>query len=181
MRPVVMEGQRVSLAVLVREDLPVVWRWYNDRRVRAYLSRPYDVLFYEDEVEWYERIRRERERHRIFAVVTREQKRLVGVVGLHDIEPTNRTAEIGYFIGPEYWNRGYGTEAVSLAVEYAFTWLNLRKLFARVYEPNRPSIAILESNGFLRAGRLRRHQYVPGEGFVDVLLYERFRDGEDAV
>jgi len=181
MRPVVLEGTRVALSVLMREDIPKLWKWYNDRRVRRHLLQPHEVFFYEDELEWYETIRRNKVREKVFAIVTREQGHLVGLVGLHNIDFQSRNAEIGYFLGPEYWRKGYGTEAVALALSYAFEWLNLRKVYASVYETNRPSIAILESNGFIRAGRLRMHQYVPGEGFVDVLLYERFRDGEAVV
>ncbi|ASJ02619.1 ribosomal protein-serine acetyltransferase [Thermococcus profundus] len=176
MRPVVIKGDRVSLGVLTREDLHTVWKWYNDRRVRRYLSFPHEVFFYEDEMEWYEAIRREKSREKVFAIVKNEEKTLVGLIGLHNIDLYSRNAELGYFLGPEHWGMGYATEAVFLAVRYAFEWLNLRKLYARVFEPNVPSSRILERNGFTLAGRLREHQYVPGKGFVDVLLYELLRE-----
>lgn len=178
MRPIIIEGGRVSLGVLMREDVHVLWKWHNDRRVRKYLTMPHEVFFYEDEMEWYEAVRREKVREKVFAIVKNESRSLLGLIGLHNIDPHSRNAELGYFIGPDHWGKGYGTEAVFLAVRYAFNWLNLRKLYARVFEGNFPSIRVLERNGFTLAGRLREHQYVPGEGFVDVLLYELLRGGE---
>ncbi|NJE06589.1 N-acetyltransferase [Thermococcus sp. M36] len=176
MRPIIIKGDPVSLGVLLRDDLTQVWLWYNDREVRKYLSFPEEVFFYEDELEWYEALRREKKREKVFAIVENSSRSLVGLIGLHRIDHHNGRAELGYFLAREYWGRGYASEAVKLALEYAFEWLNLRKVYARVYEPNVPSIRVLEKNGFTLAGRWKRHQYVPGEGFVDVLLYERFRE-----
>ncbi|MDV3103726.1 GNAT family N-acetyltransferase [Thermococcus waiotapuensis] len=173
MRPVVMEGHRVSLGVLLRDDLPTLWKWYNDRNVRRYLSKPHEVFFYENELEWYETIRRNREKEKVFAIITSGEWRLAGVIGLHGIDFMNRNAEVGYIIGPEHWGRGYASEAVKLILEYAFNWLNLIKVYARVFEPNVASIRVLEKNGFKLAGRLRKHQFIPEEGFVDVLIYEK--------
>jgi ribosomal-protein-alanine N-acetyltransferase len=174
-RPILLKGELVSLGVPVREDVGKAWLWYNDRSVRLFLSRPDDVFFLEDEVEWYERLRREKEHHRVFAILENATSSLMGFVGLHRIDNLNGHAEIGYFIAREHWGRGYATEAVKLALIYAFEWLNLRKVYARVYEPNKASIRVLEKNGFELVGKLRKHSYVPGHGYVDELIYERFR------
>ncbi|WP_297436542.1 GNAT family protein [Thermococcus sp.] len=177
MRPIIIKGRLVSLGVLTREDLKRLWMWYNDRSVRSYLSFPGEVYFYEDELEWYEALRRGKKREKVFTILERSSKGLTGVVGLHGIDHENGRAEVGYFLSPEYWGRGYATEAVALALRYAFEWLNLRKVYAHVFETNLASIRVLEKNGFNLVGRWRKHQYVPGEGFVDVLMYERFRSG----
>jgi ribosomal-protein-alanine N-acetyltransferase len=176
MRPIVLKGNLVSLGVLLREDLRHVWIWYNDREVRRYLSAPEEVFFYEDELEWYEALRKEKKREKVFAVLENSSRSPVGFVGLHRIDHHNGHAELGYFISREYWGHGYGTEAVKLALEYAFEWLNLRKVYAHVFETNGASIRVLEKNGFTLAGRWKKHQYVPGDGFVDVLMYEKLRE-----
>ena len=176
MRPIVLKGKLVSLGVPLRDDLHKAWLWYNDRDVRRYLLEPAEVFFYEDELEWYETLRKEKKHEKVFAIVENSSRSLVGFIGLHRIDQENGHAEIGYFLSPGYWGRGYATEAVSLISQYAFEWLNLRKVYARVYAPNEASRRALEKNGFQLAGRWKEHQYVPGEGFVDVLMYERFRE-----
>ncbi|WP_324735806.1 GNAT family protein [Thermococcus sp. SY098] len=175
-RPIILTGRRVSLSVLLREDIPKVWLWYNDRDVRRYLSSPDAVFYFEDEVEWYERIRREKERHRVFAVIENRSDSLVGLIGVHKINHKNGHAEIGYFLSKQYWGKGYATEAVELVLEYCFKWLNLRKVYARVYEYNVASQRVLEKNGFKLVGRLKKHVHIPEEGFADVLFYELFKD-----
>ena len=176
MRPTVLRGNLVSLAVPVREDVKKAWLWYNDRDVRLFLTAPYEVFFFEDEVEWYERIRKAKEREKVFSIVENSTSALVGFIGLHKINHRNGHAELGYFLGKEHWGKGYGSEAVKLALDYAFRWLNLRKVYARVCEPNVASIRVLEKNGFELVGRLRKHHHVPGYGFVDELIFERFRE-----
>ncbi|WP_297501985.1 GNAT family N-acetyltransferase, partial [Thermococcus sp.] len=157
MRPLILRGGLVSLSVPVREDVKRAWLWYNDRQVRLFLTNPDGIFFLEDELEWYERLRREKGSHRVFSIVENSTSSLVGFLGLHRIDHRDGNAELGYFIAREYWGRGYATEAVRLALVYAFEWLKLRKLYARVYEPNVASIRVLEKNGFELAGRLRKH------------------------
>ncbi|MDK2913602.1 MAG: [ribosomal protein S5]-alanine N-acetyltransferase [Thermococcaceae archaeon] len=177
MRPKIISGRKVFLSVPTKEDMKKAWLWYNDRDVRRYLSHPEAIFFYEDEMEWYESLRREKHKERVFSVIENSSESLVGFVGLHQIDMYNRHAELGYFISKEFWGRGYATEAVRLALLYAFNWLNLRKVYARVYESNLASIRVLEKNGFVLSGRLHKHEYIPEEGFVDLLIYERFRQG----
>ena len=175
MRPTILRGNLVSLAVPLREDVKRAWLWYNDRVVRLFLTNPDEVFFLEDELEWYDRVRREKGSTRVFTIVENATSSPVGFLGLSRIDHRDGHAEIGYFIAREHWGRGYATEAVGLALRYAFEWLNLRKVYARVYEPNVASIRVLEKNGFELAGRLRKHHHVPGYGFVDELIFEKFR------
>ncbi|WP_367883519.1 GNAT family N-acetyltransferase [Thermococcus peptonophilus] len=52
----------------------------------------------------------------------------------------------------------------------------MRKVYARVYEPNIASIRVLEKNGFELVGRMKKHSHIPGYGFVDELIFEKFRE-----
>jgi len=175
MRPLVVKGTKVSLGVILREDLEKFWLWYNDPDVRRFLANP-DVFSYrENEYEWYDSLRKDFHRRRVFAIVENSSQEAIGVIGLHKIDWRNGTAEVGYWLWKEYWGRGYGSEAVKLLVKYAFEVMNLRKLYARVLEPNEASKRILEKNGFKLAGRLRKHHRVPGGDYVDMLIYELFR------
>jgi RimJ/RimL family protein N-acetyltransferase len=65
----------------------------------------------------------------IFAITLKSNDRLVGCIGLHNIE--NETAQLGYWIGVPYWGKGYCTEAATRIVEFGFKRLNLQRLYAR--------------------------------------------------
>jgi RimJ/RimL family protein N-acetyltransferase len=68
-------------------------------------------------------------------------------------------ADIGYWIGEPYWNRGYMTEAIRLVCHICFKHLNSNKIYATVFVGNVASCRVLEKNGFSLDGTLRRHVY----------------------
>lgn len=80
-----------------------------------------------------------------FAIMSAEDE-LVGVTGLVGV--TDTTAELGFWIGKPYWNRGYATAAARQAVEFAFDEVGLDRVFARPLERNTPSRRVLEKLGF---------------------------------
>lgn len=174
MRPIVLRGEKVSLGVLLKGDMEKIWMWNNDRGVVRTLADPSDVSTLEEWMKWYESLTTKKLTKRAFAILN-EEGEIVGTVIVSGIDFRNGTAEIGYFLGREYWNRGYASEAVKLTLEYCFRYLNLRKVYARTYENNMASIRVLEKNGFKLVGRLRKHAYTP-DGYVDVLFYDLFRE-----
>ncbi|NJD99712.1 N-acetyltransferase [Thermococcus sp. LS1] len=182
MRPIILKGEKVSLGVILREDIPKIWEWNNDREVTKTLADPSDVSTLEEWMKWYENLTTKKLTKRAFAILNEEGK-IVGTVIVSRIDFRNGTAEIGYFLGKEHWNRGYGSEAVELTLKYCFRYMNLRKVFARTYENNAASIRILEKNGFKLVGKLRKHAWTP-DGYVDILLYdimkEEWKDAADS-
>jgi [ribosomal protein S5]-alanine N-acetyltransferase len=65
------------------------------------------------------------------------------------------SAEIGYWIGEEYWGRGIAAEAVRLVSDYAFGDCGLLRLFALPFADNQQSIRVLEKAGFQKEAVLR--------------------------
>lgn len=85
----------------------------------------------EDLYEHYERITSDETRYD-FAVCLKEDDRLIGDLSIMDIDRRNRKA--GFRIAlhsPAYLNKGYGIEAVRLAMQLAFERLDLNPLQAR--------------------------------------------------
>jgi len=65
------------------------------------------------------------------------------------------SAEIGYWIGEEYWGRGIAAEAVRLVSDYAFQECGLLRLYALPFADNLQSIRVLEKAGYQREAILR--------------------------
>jgi len=173
----VISGEKVSLYTLTREDMELIWKYYGDFEVRRFLIDGFMPVYLEDEVRWYEeRVVGAKDKNVVFCVVENSKRRIVGLVGLHEINHYHGYAEIGYWLWKEYWQRGFGTETVKLMVTYGFEFLNLRKIFARVFSPNIASQRVLEKNGFRKTGKLSKHMFVPGYGYVDVIFFEKFRE-----
>jgi len=75
----------------------------------------------------------------------------VGNIGLMKLEGIyKKTAEIGYFIGEQYWNKGIATKAVKLIVEFGFTNLDIVRIHTGVYDYNTASQKVLEKCGFIK-------------------------------
>jgi RimJ/RimL family protein N-acetyltransferase len=56
----------------------------------------------------------------------------------------NRDGRMGISISPQYWNMGYGTEALKFVVDYAFRWLGLHRVSLGVFDSNKRAVAAYE-------------------------------------
>lgn len=73
----------------------------------------------------------------------------VGAIGIYP-DTNTKDAELGYWLGEQYWGRGMATEAVNAIVEYAFKTLPISRIHASVFEHNKASMRVLEKCGFER-------------------------------
>ena len=96
---------------------------------------------------------------------------LVGVISLTPGRDVNRySAEVGYFVGEQYWNRGYATEALMLVVNFAQHRHGFKRLFATVFDFNLASMRVLEKAGFKKEG-IMKSSAVKDEKVIDEHLY----------
>jgi RimJ/RimL family protein N-acetyltransferase len=126
---------------------------------------------------WIEEVYRRPARDEIeMAVCTIEPDRLIGLVGVDHLDWINRTAETGsYLIAPEFRDKGYGTEAKHLLLEYCFDRLHLHAVCSHVWEPNRRSAAALRKQGYRPAGRLKWDDLKDGV-YRDTLVFDLLRE-----
>jgi RimJ/RimL family protein N-acetyltransferase len=71
-----------------------------------------------------------------------------------DIERVS--AEIGYWLGREFWGRGIVTEALQAVTRQALAEHGLTRVFALPFSHNRASARVLEKAGYVLEGCLRR-------------------------
>ncbi|HXR29323.1 MAG TPA: GNAT family protein [Solirubrobacteraceae bacterium] len=100
-----------------------------------------------------------------------EQQRIVGMLGLPEIDWPNRSAEIGYWLDRAHQGQGLMTRAVAALVEHAFETLQLNRLEIRTDVENAPSRAVAERLGFRYEGTLRQSYRVVGERYSDDAVY----------
>lgn len=114
------------------------------------------------------------------AFVMEADGKVIGNVGLFNVDVESRRMEIGITIGDkEYWGRGYGTEAMKLVVDYAFRMRNVRKVFLSVLANNPRAFAAYQKVGFVEEGRQRAHAFNDGE-YVDLIHMAMFRPEDPA-
>ena len=88
-----------------------------------------------------------------FAVLKREDETLIGCVSFKDfsesfLAKSADEAEVGYWIGEKFWMRGYAFEALKKLIEFGFSKLKLKKIWASVSEENFKSFNLLKKLGF---------------------------------
>lgn len=84
-------------------------------------------------------------------------------------------AEIGYWIGEEYWGRGITSEILPVTVRYIFQNFQVNRLYACVLEGNVPSMRVLEKAGF-RAEAIHRKAAVKNNQYLDEYIYAILRE-----
>ncbi len=101
--------------------------------------------------------------------------RAIGNIGFTVKEDIYRNnAEIGYWLGQDYWNRGIVSEALPVMVRYVFNEFTVNRLYACVLEGNLGSMAVLHKAGFRREAVLRQAATKNGQ-ILDEYIFARLR------
>ncbi len=104
-------------------------------------------------------------------------KEAFGVIGFISGQDVYRhSAEIGYWIGEEYWGRGIMTGAIKAFTAHLFENFDFNRLSAGVFSSNPASARVLEKVGYTRDAVLRAHVTKNGK-VLDEHLYSRLRSG----
>ena len=105
-----------------------------------------------------------------FALERKEDGAFVGDCALKTFEADNRLAQVGYTIVPEYWNRGFATEAVRGVIGYALASFPIHRIVASVDPRNAASVRVLEKAGFVKEAHFRRSEWFKG-AWADDAVY----------
>ena len=136
-------GDAASLAR--HADNPNVWRRLRDRFPHPYTLR---------DARRFIRTARRARPETVFAIALGDEA--VGGIGFHPRDDVyRRTAEIGFWLGQDFWGRGIATEAVRAVVAHAFSHHDLHRIEAYVFEGNLASGRVLEKAGLVLEGTLR--------------------------
>lgn len=84
------------------------------------------------------------------------------------------SAEIGYWIGEDYWGKGIATEAIRQMIEYSFYYFDIVRIYAEVFENNKSSMRALEKNGFYLEG-VRRKSVLKNNTLMDDYIWVKLR------
>ena len=81
----------------------------------------------------------------------------VGVILFREVD-----ADIGYWVGPPFWNTGYASEALQAILQHVMEDGKWDRLTARVFEDNPASAHVLEKAGYVETGRAEAHSVARG-------------------
>jgi len=136
--------------------------------------RYYGVSFFSLEetkvqMEWFAAIEKE-QTGRWWAICDHQDEHFYGAIGLNDIHPKHHRAEIGYWLLPEYWGKGYVPEAAEGVCRYGFMEMQLHRIYAYVEPENLGSTKVLQKLQFDYEGTLKECELKNGK-WIDLEIY----------
>ena len=127
----------------------------NDRNVSKFMSKvPYPYTM-KDAKKWVNECRKSNKNKTALSFAIDIGGKIIGGIGLMNIE--KRMAELGYWLGKKYWNKGIMTEAVKLVTNLGFKKLKLGRIYATIFVKNRASAKALENNGYKFEGLMKKY------------------------
>ena len=162
-------GVNCAVREFVASDAPSIAASASDRRIWLQLRDLFPHPYTLDDAESY--IARVTSTHPPVSFAIEVDGRAVGGVALEQKVDVNRcSAEIGYWLGTEYWGRGIATEAVRAVTLWARDAFGLLRVFAQPFANNLASRRVLEKAGYLLEGTMRQSAVKDGV-VIDQCLY----------
>lgn len=95
----------------------------------------------------------------------------VGGIGIHPQDDIHRkNAELGYWLAQPFWGQGIISDAIKLAIDFAFTSFEIDRVYARPFGTNRASQRVLEKNDFVLEGKFEK-VLIKNDEYLDELIY----------
>jgi RimJ/RimL family protein N-acetyltransferase len=96
------------------------------------------------------------QQERVTFGITSDADGVIGAISLH-LTQAHRRAELGYWVGRPFWNRGYATEAARAVIAFGFETLALNRIHAVHLTRNPTSGRVMVKAGMRFEGTLRQH------------------------
>ncbi|TNJ66448.1 GNAT family N-acetyltransferase [Paenibacillus hemerocallicola] len=133
----------------------MIWGPNTEEQTRAFIQRSIEMQNQLPRVDFE------------LAVTLRAGGGLIGGVGIH---VSDLQGEIGYCLNPDYWGRGYASEAAMEMIRFGFRELGLHRIYATCRPENDGSSGVMKKIGMTYEGRLREHMFHKGK-WHDSLQY----------
>lgn len=173
----VLETERLILRNITLSDAEDVFNYTSNPEVSRFTiwschrSIGDSIKF----INWHNRLQKQG-RPVSWGVIDKATMKLIGTAGFESYISDHKTADIGYAIAVEYWNRGYTTEAVKKIIDFGFDKLKLSRIEAVCDVANIGSARVMEKSGMKFEG-IQRSKIISAEGRVhDVKSYAIIRE-----
>lgn len=167
-----LEGEKIYLCALEKDDLPLLMKWRNNAEYRKYF-REYREINSDMQRRWYENKVLEDPGTIMFAIRNIETGELIGCCGLCYINWVHRNSDLSLYIGKDniYIDEiGYAEESCRLLFDYGFMELGLEKIWTELYEFDSKKLILYQNLGMQIDGTLRNQYYYDGKWWNSRIL-----------
>jgi len=124
---------------------------FNTLGIPDYLEETREVI-----KPWIEKYQNSEVGNYTFAIRLSENEQFIGLFGLNLASQKFQSGEVWYKLHPDYWGKGYATEALDRVLDFGFDELKLHRIQAGCAVENIGSIKVLEKVGMIREGHRRK-------------------------
>lgn len=166
-----LESERLSFRKLNNDDAPQILKLRGDKETMKFIPRPLAKTL--EEALAHIKLINDKIEENIdinWAVTEKGSDTCIGIMGFYRTQPENFRTELGYMILPEYWGKGYVTEAVKTLLNYAFNTLNFHSIEAVIDSRHIASEKVLIKNGFRKEAHFVEDFFYNNE-FTDTVKY----------
>lgn len=155
-----LNGNIVYLKKLDKEYTEEYWDNFKNTSIETMIFTGSAQAFNKTEIENYiNRVAADSDRVD-FLIFSKQDNKLVGEVVINEVDRNNRCGNIRVLINrKEDFSKGYGTEAMILALNYGFGMFNLHRIELEAYPFNNRAVHVYEKIGFKREGIRRDGAY----------------------
>ena len=167
-----LKGEHIILRALEPEDLTFLYQIENNESFWevSHTQTPFSKYILKQYLENTHLDIYESKQLRLL-IVEISTKKEVGMIDLFDFNPQHKRAGIGILIHPDFENKGFASEALSLLINYSFSHLQLHQLYANITSDNSRSLALFKKHKFDEVGV--KKEWILYEGkFKDEVLFQ---------
>ncbi|HEY5587047.1 MAG TPA: GNAT family protein [Ruminiclostridium sp.] len=155
-------SERLKYRYFTKQDFSLFYSVFSNEQVMRYAwidkfnSEEESIPFFESFLNKEDMLNKHNSYE--FAIFSYEDHCFIGFanIEIHSQNPFGGCGEIGYFLLPDYWGKGYATEIANTLIEVGFTKLELHKMCARCNSNNLKSEAIMKKTTMTKEGELRK-------------------------
>lgn len=168
-----LEGNNIYLRALEPEDLSFLYDIENDVSLWevSHTQTPYSKWLLKNYIENSHQDIYEAKQLRL-VITHNETNNLLGLIDLFDFDPKNNRVGLGIVIKDDLSrNKGVGSDALNVLINYVFTHLNMQQIYVNVAVTNDASIKLFSKFGFALIGIKKQWNKV-GSSYVDEAMYQ---------
>lgn len=171
----IIKTERLLLRQFDDNDLQFVFRGLSHPEVIKYYGVSFSSINdTEEQMKWYRNLE-DTGTGIWWAISSLEGNIFYGATGFNNLQEEHKKAELGFWLLPDYWGKGFIREAVPHILNYAFTHLDLHRIEAFVEAGNSNSAKALQKLGFEKEGRMRDYEVKNGK-FISVDMFGRLNE-----
>ena len=168
-----LKGTNIYLRALEPEDLEFIYAIENNELVWevSNTETPYSRFLIKQYLENAHQDIYEAKQLRL-AICLNNSQEAIGLIDLFDFDPKNNRAGVGILINDaQNRNKGIGSEALALIIDYSFEQLQLHQLYANIGTDNEISIQLFTKFGFQKIG-IKKDWIKVNNRYKDELLFQ---------